>query len=134
MLIQQKFTADCAVAALAMFLGVDYEDILPHVAGHELVHNGLANAREKYIAGMFEVEIVFRDRTKIDWSQPAVLTVPSMNSETGATHAVYWDGDRVWDPNHGRVGKKSYTNQMAREVVIDAYQRCPDTSKPAGCP
>jgi hypothetical protein len=30
-LIQQKFAADCAVACLAMFLGLEYEDVLRHV-------------------------------------------------------------------------------------------------------
>jgi hypothetical protein len=121
-LIQQKFAADCAVACLAMFLGVEYEDVLRHVGGHELTLGGLTNNREAYIARLFEVEISFLDRTKIDRSKPAVLTVPSLNSKTGLTHAVYWDGTRIYDPNQGRKGKKSYTNQAAWEVAIDGYQ------------
>jgi hypothetical protein len=40
-IIQQKFTADCAVACLAMFLGIKYEDVLRHVSGHELTLGGL---------------------------------------------------------------------------------------------
>jgi hypothetical protein len=65
-LIQQKFAADCAVACLAMFLGVEYEDVLRHIGGHELTLRGLTNSREAYIAQLFEVEISFLDRTKID--------------------------------------------------------------------
>ena len=122
-LIQQKFTADCAVACLAMFLGVEYEDILRHVNGHELTLGGLTNYREAYIARLFEVEIFFLDRTRIDRSKAAVLTVPSVNSKTGLTHAVYWDGTRIYDPNQGRKGKKSYTSEAAWKVTIDGYQR-----------
>jgi hypothetical protein len=43
--IQQKFAADCAVACLAMFLGVEYEDVLRHVSGHELTLSGLITVR-----------------------------------------------------------------------------------------
>jgi hypothetical protein len=75
-LIQQKFAADCAVACLAMFLGVEYEDVLRHVGGHELTLGGLTNSREAYIAQLFEVEISFLDRTKIDRSKPAVFDCP----------------------------------------------------------
>jgi len=123
--VQQKFNSDCAVACMAMFLDVDYEDVVRHCAGYELVSCGLTNHRERYIAGLFEVEIVFRDRTKLDRSQAAVLTLPSLNSDKPSTHAVYWDGTRVHDPNHGRPGKRIYTNQSAWEVVIDGYQRVP---------
>ena len=119
----ERFTADCAVACLAMFLGVEYEDVLRHVGGHELTLRGLTNYREAYIARLFEVEISFLDRTKIDRSKPAVLTVPSLNSKTGLTHAVYWDGTRIYDPNQGCKGKKTYTSQAAWEVAIDGYQR-----------
>jgi hypothetical protein len=121
--IQQKFAADCAVACLAMFLGVEYEDVLRHVGGHELTLGGLTNYREAYIARLFQVEISFLDRIKIDRSKPAVLTVPSLNSKTGLTHAVYWDGTRVYDPNQGRESKKSYTSEAAWEVAIKGYQR-----------
>ena len=56
--IQQKFTADCAVVCLAMFLGVEYEDVLRHVSGHELTLGGLT-MRLSYIARLFEVEYPF---------------------------------------------------------------------------
>ena len=40
------------------------------------------------------------------------------------THAVYWDATRIYDPDQGRKGKKSYTSQAAWEVAIDdGYQR-----------
>ena len=66
----------CAVACLAMFLGVEYEDALRHVGGHELTLGGLTNNREAYIARLFEVEISFLDRTKIDRSKASRLDCP----------------------------------------------------------
>ena len=122
--VTQRFEYDCGVCCLAMFLGVDYESIVRHSTGYELTLSGLTNDREKFIASMFETEIVFRVRDHLDRARPAVLTVPSLNA-AGAhgTHAVYWDGRRAWDPNHGRAGKKTYTNQAAWEVCIDGYQR-----------
>ena len=37
-------------------LGVEYKDVLRHVAGHELTLGGLTNYREAYIARLFERE------------------------------------------------------------------------------
>jgi hypothetical protein len=42
-----------------MFLGVEHEDVLRHVSGHELTLGGLTNYREAYIARLFEVEYPF---------------------------------------------------------------------------
>lgn len=120
--VKQRFRSDCAVCCLAMFLGCEYEEIARHCAGHELVANGLTNFREKHIAGLFEVDIVFRDTSMLDRSRKAVLTVPSLNSGVGLTHAVFWDGNRIWDPAYTVAGKKWYTNQMAWEVCIEGYQ------------
>lgn len=106
-----------------MFLRVDYEQVARHCQGAELVHYGLANARERHIAGLFKVEIEFLDVDLIDRTRPAVLTVPSLNAATGQTHAVFWDGRRIWDPNHGRAGKKTYTNQQAWGFTVEGYQR-----------
>lgn len=121
--ISQRFSSDCAVACMAMFLGVDYEEVARHCTGWELTRGGMPNHRETYITSLFEVEIVFRDISKIDRRQPAVLTVPSLNSDTGGTHAVYWDGARLHDPNHGRPGKRYYGQKKAWDAAIEGYQR-----------
>jgi hypothetical protein len=63
------------------------------------------------------------DRRVMDWSESAILSVPSLNEAEGVTHSVYWDGRRAWDPQQGREGKLTYTNQMAREVAITGIQR-----------
>ncbi len=120
--VSQRFTADCTVACLAMFLGVGYEAVIKHCSGYELVFGGLTNNRERYLAKLFEIEIVFKDVSKLERGGPAVLTVPSLNSDRGATHAVYWDGKRLFDPNRGRRGKLAYGADEAWAVAIDGYQ------------
>lgn len=104
-----------------MFLGEDYENVAKHCTGYELVRDGLPNFREETIARKFEVDIKFLDPSKIDRSKPTVLTVPSLNAD--GTHAVYWDGRRIWDPNSGREGKNTFSNQRAWEMAIEGYQR-----------
>ncbi len=124
--IPQRMPADCAVAALAMFLGVTYEDIARHCTGSELVDSGMPWVRENHILHLFKAPCDVFDRTVMDWSSPAILSVPSLNEAEGVTHSVYWDGSRVWDPQQGRKGKASYTNQLAQELAITGIQRACD--------
>lgn len=121
--VQQRMPADCAVATLAMFLGLTYEDIAKHCAGYELAIQGLSWSREEYIFGLFETPVAVYDRSLIDWSQPAILSVPSLNEPDGGTHSVYWDGTRAWDPQMGRPGKGVYSNQRAKEFALVGIQR-----------
>lgn len=121
--VQQRMPADCAVATLAMFLGVAYEDIARHCTGAELVDSGLSWSRENHILHLFRKPCDVFDRTVMDWNAPAILSVPSINEAEGVTHSLYWDGNRVWDPQQGRKGKHSYSNQMARELAITGIQR-----------
>ena len=121
--VQQRMPADCVVACLAMFLGQTYEDIARHCAGAELVMYGLPWSRERHICELFKVDVECVDRTLVNWRRAAILTVPSLNDGKGQTHAVYWDGRRVWDPQKGRPGKAAYTNQRAREFCIVGIRR-----------
>ena len=121
--VQQRMPADCAVATLAMFLGVTYEKIACHCTGAELVLSGLPWVRENHILKLFKTPCDVFDRSVMDWTKPAILSVPSLNEGSGVSHSVYWDGQRVWDPQHGRKGKSSYTNQMARELAVTGIQR-----------
>ena len=122
-LIQQRFPADCAVASLAMFLDVAYEDVARHCMGYELAQSGLSWVREDYILRLFKTPCDVFDCRIMDWSQPAILSVPSLNEPNGASHSIYWDGRRAWDPQQGRKGKGSYSNQMARELAVTGIQR-----------
>lgn len=121
--IQQRMEADCAVAALAMFLGKRYEDIARHCTGAELVQYGLAWSRERHIAGLFGIAVEVVDVSLLDWRRSAILTVPSLNDPAGGTHAVYWDGRRAWDPQKGREGYAAYSNQRAKVSTLTGIRR-----------
>lgn len=125
-MIQQRFDADCAAACLAMLLGVTYEQVAQHCAGNQLVRYGVPDFKLIDIARLFDRELVAVDSTLIDWTRPAILTVPSYNTQPGAgsngMHAVFWDGARCHDPNEGRPGKRTYTNQAARRQALDGMQ------------
>jgi len=127
-LIQQKFSSDCGVAALAMFLGRPYEDVAVHCSGWELMRHGLSGPRTDFLASLFGVEISYRHPDVIDWTKPAVLSVPSLNID--GSHAVYWDGQRINDPNEGKAGKRVYSESLdyggrrsAQEQCFVGYQR-----------
>lgn len=122
MMIQQHFQSDCAVACLAMFLGVKYEDVAKHCHGFELVTFGLCGKRTYDIADLFGADILWRDVSKLDYSKPAVLSVPSLNIP-GGRHSVYWDGKTIFDPNVGRPDKRTYTTENAWDYALDGYQR-----------
>ncbi len=121
--VQQQFDADCAVATMAMFLGVSYETIARHCTGAEMVFSGLSWIEENRILHLFKTPCDVFDRRVMDWSKPAILSVPSLNEAEGVTHSIYWDGQRAWDPQQGRKGKAFYTNQMAQEVAVTGIQR-----------
>ena len=123
--VQQRMPADCTIACLAMFLGKRYEEIARHVSGAEMVQYGLPWPRERFICELFQVDVEIVDISLFNWRRAGILTVPSLNDGKGQTHAVYWDGKRVWDPQHGRPGKGAYTNQRARAFAILAIRRVP---------
>ena len=128
MFVCQKFDADCVVACLAMLLGVEYEEIAAQCLGHELVKFGVPDSKARKICAMFKIKLDDAlHPTVMDWSKPAILTVPSLNQTmdgcTNGTHAIYWDGKRVWDPQKGRKGRKTYTNQRAREYCLYGQQK-----------
>lgn len=121
--IQQRMPADCAIAALAMFLGKSYEDIARHCSGAELVQYGLPWPRERHICSLFKVDVEVVDVSLLNWKRAAILTVPTLNEPGGGTHAVYWDGRRAWDPQKGRPGKATYSNQRARAFALTGIRR-----------
>lgn len=127
-LIQQKFSSDCGVACLAMFLGRPYEDVAVHCSGWELMRHGLSGPRVDFLTCLFGVEINYRHPDVIDWTKPAVLSVTSLNVD--GAHAVYWDGERINDPNEGKPGKRAYSEDInkrgprgAKEKTFVGYQR-----------
>jgi hypothetical protein len=47
------------------------------------------------------------------WGRPAILSVPSLNKESGS-HAVYYDGFNIYDPNP--TSRKRYDSEALEEM------------------
>lgn len=117
--INQRMSADCMVAALAMALGVRYNAVARHCSGTELVDTGLLFCRVAEIAKAFKVKVKAVPNKAVDWKKSAILRMPSLNTK-GDIHAVYWDGQDLWDPLMGVYGKAIYKNEDAKTSCISA--------------
>lgn len=53
------------------------------------------------------------------WQRRAVLSVNSLNNN-GGSHAVYWDGEKVYDPQEGIEGKIAF-RFLSSMVITNAY-------------
>lgn len=112
-LIQQKTGNDCVLAAIAMAAGKERwedlwteEDLQSVVASKGIsdwepwmVRAGLG----KEYVGWWEVHTSHIDDGHVSimlWKRRALLSVNSLNNN-GGHHAVYWDGDKVYDPHTG---------------------------------
>lgn len=114
-IVKQRNRRECYVAALAMALGVDAEDV-PHLFTDEslqtIAKEGTSwEMRSKLLkeAGRvpnldcwnlsvpeeLQASYLIRDMLK---GRRAILSVPSINNTEGA-HALYWDGYHIYDPS-----------------------------------
>lgn len=46
------------------------------------------------------------------WGRPCMMSVPSLNTP-GGWHLLYYDGERVYDPQNGRRNKRYYNDFKA---------------------
>lgn len=120
MIVNQKTNYDCAVAAMAMFLNVSYEEVAgvlyddlrqPETEG--TTDENMIEVMEKFGTKTMQVNFVLR-------GVPAILTVPSLNVKN-ANHAVYWTGQYILDPQHGRANKKFYKMKPESISCINAF-------------
>jgi len=119
--VSQKDNADCAVCCLAMYMGVDYEELLealPFLVT-KTQKGGLYTEQLQMIMAVWSgrpVSIIHnhydkdREKTKqilkmLDGT-PAILSARSLNYPSMG-HAVYWDGSKIHDPSNKKKYNKS---------------------------
>jgi hypothetical protein len=109
MLIRQRYDIDCVIATIAMYTHKTYEDVIEVCERLKIRPLGLCGYDSIRILKEFGHELVqcfdFYDFV------PCIVSVPSLNSR-GKMHSVYWDGQRVWDPQEGNEGKEFYDNEL----------------------
>ncbi|MGD8777702.1 MAG: hypothetical protein PVH88_01940 [Ignavibacteria bacterium] len=109
-LIKQRYKGDCAVASLAMFLGISYDEIIKHYSEEleVMFENGVWDHKTFEVAEKYGVELtcVYKD---FDFSKPSMLIIPSFNLKD-KNHMVFWDGEKVFDPSPAIVYKSKPEN------------------------
>lgn len=138
--IPQRFSGDCSIASLAMFLNRTYEEVesIVDVYDEKAKHNGVfirttMSAAQTFgyiLSPLIETEPPFKADTKyyiveqFNLEKKSLLTVDSLNHE-GKLHEIYWDGKRVYDPSP----KRKYTelpdtiHLVLQELICDTCCR-----------
>jgi hypothetical protein len=104
--VQQRNDHDCVIACLAMWTGHDYDDVASRLVR---VNDGVCLWEAvKYLRSVGQPA-----RRSIWWfhTHRAILDLPSLNF-VGGMHAVYWDGERLFDPNEKRPGRLVWTREL----------------------
>lgn len=126
-LVIQKNNHDCVLASIAMAVGKSYEEAWTNTDIDEVVKSGGVSDYIPWMEkqGLKEGKdfwIIIRSITEQDMTKvmlkwrPAILSVASLNHDHG-WHAVYWDGERMYDPSN----KKRYeflSSVYIRRVIL----------------
>jgi len=129
--IRQKNPGDCAVCALAMYLGLSYLEMIlafGYVCDKiaKIQGGGLNTDDMRIIIRAYTGEAPLVVTSRIDpfhdrrddmmaliQGKKAILCAPSLNVE-GVGHAVYWNGSKVFDPSK----KKRFTKKTINPYEI----------------
>ncbi len=105
-LVQQRNDSDCVIACLAMWTGRDYDEVAASVVR---LNGGVC----LWEAVTYLRSVGQQARRSIWWfhTHRAILDLPSVNF-VGGMHAVYWDGEQIFDPNQGRPGRLVWTREL----------------------
>jgi hypothetical protein len=117
-LIQQRTSSDCVLACIAMAAGAESWDQVWTQADADKVVESKGVSPFDYSdwgarAGLkFDYCSIYDTMSQkivkyLLKGQRAILSVESLNID-GGSHAVFWDGNRLWDPNEGVPGKLAF--------------------------
>lgn len=109
---------ECAPASLAMLLDVSLDLVLEALidCGWENTEFGTTmdqlNLATKKILNK---ELIFSYDCRFETR--SILTLPSLNV-IGKSHAVFWDGKEILDPNFGFEGRKHYSPSWTVDTIL----------------
>lgn len=111
--IQQRNGWDCTVAATAMFVGISYEEAEGWVKSEvgQYRKKGVSLDSVKRLLRKRGIETCFGyGRAKLRKSNSAAIVTanPPPPLLQNTTHAMYWSGTQLFDPQRGRHGKPYY--------------------------
>lgn len=110
-LVQQRFTYDCALAALAMASGRPYDELWTpeFTAAIEAKKGTFGEAwdkalemagfvRNEHFRSVYVAQLPRAAVYPMLWGRRALVQVISLNHPS-ASHIVFWDGNEVFDPS-----------------------------------
>lgn len=108
-LIRQRTNDQCAIAAIAMATGLDYD----YVLNMGLLTGNYTNGNGTHTASLLNslsvpYKSIYDHSKRISnthwaemlWGRRALLSVESINNE-GGTHIVFWNYSEILDPQNG---------------------------------
>lgn len=113
-LIKQRNSSDCMLAAIAMVVGKQYDELWTpefvqrvvdgHGCNDDLTAEALKIAGHRLGTDCWQVYTwtINGDTKRLLWGRRAILSVPSLNYQHGS-HAIAWDGRTVYDPSKLQV-------------------------------
>jgi hypothetical protein len=128
-LIQQQSPNDCVLAAIAMAKGAEkWSDVwTPEDLQKVIDSKGIGDLKpwlEK--AGITSyIEVYVRSEScnivkRMLWKRRALLSVDSLNN-SGGSHMVFWDGEKLWDPHEGHYPECIAFRHLSSVSISEVY-------------
>lgn len=116
-LINQRGHWDCTIASMAMFAKCSYLDVLKEFLSLYPNHrrNGLSTREMFKVLRAFEIK-PFQTNV-IFFDIKGIMDVPSLNDLNGV-HSVFFDGNKILDPNYKLRGKLYYDKKKLKKVSM----------------
>jgi hypothetical protein len=125
--VQQRYDWDCVIACLAMWTDRSYEQVYHDIANmyptEKFVDRGIDGSQTDALMAKYGM---LRAITMEAWSGTrGILSFPSLNIP-GGSHAIFYDGRNIHDPQKGREGKKWYEKDLGGRLWPASYTMCVD--------
>jgi hypothetical protein len=126
-LIQQLGARDCVLASIAMAAGFEkWSDVwTPEDLEKVVESKGIADItpwmKRAGITSYFEVYVHSSDARFVKsmlWKRRALLSVASLNN-SGGSHMIFWDGERIWDPHEGHYPEYQAFRHLSTLLITE---------------
>lgn len=116
--VKQRYDWDCGIASIAMMTRCRYDDVFDTFYSKfpKSVGRGLSDSEFIAILKIYGVKPKIIDC--VFHEIPSILFLPSKNEKFGS-HAVYFCGKRIYDPNYKKHKKKYYGKALPKKLPYE---------------
>lgn len=116
--IPQRHEWDCGICCIAMMTGKTYEAVYAVSPTHYIQRLGMSDGMAVDIIkklGFYNIVLAKRILPCLP-GEPLMLAVPPKSGprkslKPAKMHYIFWDGDKILDPQAGREGKRFYDEE-----------------------